>query len=161
MSDKSLTSYEDNYINEEDLSFVVTLSGTFWNKLPQFSIWLDDHPVIQSEIGSKASQPIYFSRKVSKGDHVLKIRLENKFKSDTVIENGQVVRDMLLNIDDIAIDDISLGNLLWSAEYKLDRPQEYQGKTIDHLDNCVNLGWNGTYVLKFSSPFYIWLLEKL
>jgi len=68
---------------------------------------------------------------------------------------------MLLNIDDITIDDISLGNLLWSAEYILDEPQEYNGKIIDHLDHCVNLGWNGAYTLKFTSPFYVWLLEKL
>ena len=87
--------------------------------------------------------------------------LENKADADTVIENGEVVRDMLLNIDDITIDDISLGNLLWSAEYILDKKRIYKGQEIDHLDGCVNLGWNGTYVLKFTSPFYIWLLEKL
>ena len=69
--------------------------------------------------------------------------------------------DASLNIDDIIIDDISLGNLLWSAEYILDNPQRYNDQTITKLDNCVNLGWNGTYVLKLTSPFYIWLLEKL
>ena len=78
-----------------------------------------------------------------------------------VVQNGEIVKDMLLNIDNITIDDISLGHLIWDAEYLLDRPQIYQGKEIDHLDRCVNLGWNGTYVLKFTSPFYIWLLEKL
>ena len=98
---------------------------------------------------------------IDEGQHELKIRLENKTINDTVIENSEVVKDMLLNIDDITIDDISLGNLLWSSEYILDKPQEYNGNTIDHLDGCVNLGWNGTYVLKFTSPFYIWLLEKL
>ena len=148
-------------MNEEKLSFVVTLSGTFWDRRPQFSIWLDDHAVIQSEIISTAQQPVTFERIIDEGPHTLKIRLENKIATDTLIENGEVVKDMLLNIDDITIDDISLGNLLWSAEYILDEKQMYQGKEIDHLDGCVNLGWNGTYVLKFSSPFYIWLLEKL
>jgi hypothetical protein len=148
-------------MQEEKLSFVVTLSGTFWDRRPQFSIWFDDHVVAQSEIASPAQQIVNFERDVLEGDHTLKIRLENKTDADTITENGAVIKDMLLNIDDITIDDISLGNLLWSAEYILDRPQEYQGKTIDHLDSCVNLGWNGTYVLKFTSPFYIWLLEKL
>ena len=148
-------------MNEEKLSFVVSLSGTYWDRRPQFSIWLDDHVVVQSEIPDSAVHPISFERMIDEGQHELKIRLENKTINDTVIENSEVVKDMLLNIDDITIDDISLGNLLWSAEYILDRPQEYQGKTIDHLDGCVNLGWNGTYVLKFTSPFYIWLLEKL
>jgi hypothetical protein len=148
-------------MNEEKLSFVVALSGTFWERRPQFSIWLDDHVVTQSEIPDTASHPIAFERTVDEGPHTLKIRLENKTNADTNIRNGEVVKDMLLNIDDITIDDISLGNLLWSAEYILDEKQMYQGQEIDHLDGCVNLGWNGTYILKFSSPFYIWLLEKL
>ena len=148
-------------MNTENLKFDITLSGTYWGKKPQFSVWLDDHVIQQTEFQNQ-TQTISFERELSEGDHSLKIRLENKDQTtDTVIENGEIVKDMLLNIDDITIDDISLGNLLWSAEYHLDVPQQYQGKTITQLDNCVNLGWNGTYVLKFSSPFYIWLLEKL
>jgi hypothetical protein len=148
-------------MQEENLSFKISLTGTFWDRHPQFSVWLDDHVVIQSEISSEAEQIVAFERRVDEGTHTLKIRLENKTLNDTVTENGQIIKDMILNIDDIIIDDISLGNLLWSAEYILDDKQMYQGKEIDHLDGCVNLGWNGTYVLKFSSPFYIWLLEKL
>jgi len=148
-------------MNEETLKFVVTLSATFWERRPQFSIWLDDHIIIQSEIPDILSHPIAFERAISEGTHSLKIRLENKTTADTVIENSNIIKDMLLNIDDITIDDISLDNLLWSAEYRLDDPQEYNGKTITHLDSCVNLGWNGTYTLNFTSPFYIWLLEKL
>ena len=148
-------------MNEEKLSFVVSLSGTFWEKRPQFSIWLDDHQVVQSEIPDTGCHPFAFERTIDEGEHTLKIRLENKTDADTNIRNGEVIDDMLLNIDDITIDDISLGNLLWSAEYIPDKKQTYKGQEIDHLDGCVNLGWNGTYTLKFTSPFYIWLLEKL
>ena len=148
-------------MQEENINFKISLTGTFWDRRPQFSVWLDDHVVTQSEIASSAEQIVSFERKVNEGPHELKIRLENKADADTVIENGEVVKDMLLNIDDITIDDISLGNLLWSAEYILDKKRIYKGQEIDHLDGCVNLGWNGTYVLKFTSPFYIWLLEKL
>lgn len=148
-------------MQEENLSFQISLTGTYWGKKPQFSVWLDDQVITQTEIATPAEQLIRFERKVSEGPHELKIRLENKTTADTVLENGEVVKDMLLNIDDITIDDISLGNLLWSAEYTLDKKQSYKGQEIDHLDGCVNLGWNGTYVLKFTSPFYIWLLEKL
>ena len=143
-------------MQEENLSFKISLTGTFWDRRPQFSVWLDDHVVTQSEIASSAEQIVSFERRVDEGPHELKIRLENKADADTVIENGEVVKDMLLTIDDI-----SLGNLLWSAEYILDKKRIYKGQEIDHLDGCVNLGWNGTYVLKFTSPFYIWLLEKL
>jgi len=148
-------------MNEETLKFVVTLSATFWERRPQFSIWLDEKQIISSELSDTAQHHFSFEKTLDEGPHFLAIRLDNKTKEDTVVENDQIVKDMLLNIDDIIIDDISLGNLLWSAEYILDMPQQYKGKTIDHLDGCVNLGWNGAYILKFSSPFYIWLLEKL
>lgn len=148
-------------MTSENLKFNITLSGTYWDKKPQYSVWIDDHVVIQSEL-QNPSQQVKFERTLDEGEHSLKIRLENKDqRTDTLLENGNIIKDMLLNIDDISIDDISIGNLLWSAEYHLDVPQLYQGNTITQLDNCVNLGFNGTYVLKFSSPFYIWLLEKL
>ena len=148
-------------MEHESLEFVVTVSGTYWDKKPQFSIWLDDHVIIQTSISSESLQTHKFTRTIDEGEHTLKIRLENKSSSDTQIVNGEVTNDMILNIDDITIDDISLGQLLWDAEYVLDKPQQYNSKEITELANCVNLGWNGTYVFKFTSPFYIWLLEKL
>jgi len=144
----------------ENLKFDVSLSGTVWKKLPAFSIWLDEELIISDSVDTSA-KTFSFEQELSEGEHVLKIRLDNKTYEDTLIDNSNVVKDMLLNVEDITIDDISLGNLLWSAEYILDNPQQYQGKTITHLDSCVNLGWNGAYILKFTSPFYVWLLEKL
>ena len=148
-------------MHEEKLSFVVTLSGTFWDKRPQFSDWLDQKQIVSSEIADESQQEVRFEQEVNEGPHTLIIRLENKTSDQTVLTDSGVMKDMLLNIDDITIDDLSLGNLLWSAEYKLDERQMYNGKEIDHMDGCVNLGWNGAYTLKFTSPFYIWLLEKL
>ena len=149
-------------MEQESLDFSVTVSGTYWSKKPQFSIWLDNAVIIQTEISSEAPQTHKFTHTIDGGEHVLRINLENKTDSDTLIVDGQVSKDMLLNIDDITIDDISLGQLLWSeSTFLLDKSHEYQGKEITELDNCVNLGWNGSYTLKFSSPYYIWLLEKL
>jgi hypothetical protein len=144
------------------LTFEVVLSGSYWDKKPQFSVWLDDYVIMQSEIAEPSlSQSIKFERDLDQGQHQLKIRLENKTVQDTVTANGEIVKDMLLNINDIIINNISLGQLLWDAEYHLDSPQEYNGNTITKLDRCVNLGWNGTYILNFSTPLYVWLLEKL
>lgn len=149
-------------MNQESLEFSVTVSGTYWDKKPQFSIWLDDAVIIQTEISSEAPQTHKFTHKMDDGEHVLRIKLENKTDSDTVVVDGTLSKDMLLNIVDITIDDIALDQLLWSeSTFLLDKPQEYQGERILQIDHCVNLGWNGFYTLKFSSPFYIWLLEKL
>lgn len=148
-------------MSQENLNFIITLSGTHWNKYPEFSVWLDDEKLVQDYIKFD-THTIKIDRELADGEHALKIRLENKDqKTDTVIENGEIIKDMMLNIVDITIDDISLGNMLWNASYQLDHPQEYQGKIITELDHCVNLGWNGSYIFKFSNPFYLWLLEKL
>jgi hypothetical protein len=149
-------------MSHENLKFEVILSGTYWDRKPQFSVWLDDHVIVQSEIAEPSIlQSIKFERDLNDGPHQLKIRLENKTIQDTITNNSEIVKDMLLNIDDIVIDNLSLGSLLWDAEYHLDTPQIYNDNTITRLDRCVNLGWNGTYILNFSSPFYIWLLKKL
>ena len=146
----------------ETLTFKISLTGTYWSKKPNFSIFLNDELIEQKDIENESVHEIVFERGVAEDqEHELKIRLNNKQDEDTIIENNQIVKDMILNIDGIEIDDIDIGNLRWTAEYKLDQAREYNGKQTDHIDNCVNLGFNGTYTLKFASPFYIWLLEKL
>ena len=148
-------------MEQESLEFAVTVSGTYWDKKPQFSIWLDDKVIIQTEISGDALQTHKFTRDIDEGEHTLRIKLENKTDSDTLIVDNKVTKDMLLNIDDIVIDDINLGHIKWDADYILDKSHLYQGKEITNLEHCVNLGWNGSYILKFNSPFYLWLLEKL
>lgn len=146
----------------ETLDFEVTVSGMYWDKKPQYSIWMDDQQIIHSAINDTSPQTHKFKYLANSGSCCLKIRLENKTSQDTVVENGEVIKDMLLNIDNIKIDDISLDMLMWTeTHFVLDEPHEYQGKTITQLDNCVNLGWNGSYTLDFTSPFYNWLLEKV
>ena len=149
-------------MNTETLSFKISLTGTYWDKRPNYSVLLNNILIEQKDIENERVHEIQFEHEVEEGqDYELTIRLNNKEDADTVVENNQVVKDMLLNVDGIEIDDIDIGNLRWSAEYLLDTPREYNGKTVDHIDNCVNLGFNGNYILKFTSPFYVWLLEKL
>ena len=62
---------------------------------------------------------------------------------------------MLLNIESVEIDEIDLGNLLFTAKFIGDDPSR------PVLDKCKHLGWNGAWTLEFASPFYIWLLENI
>ena len=69
---------------------------------------------------------------------------------------------MLLNIESIEIDDIDIGHLRYTAsKYELVKKQVFNGAIVSELKSCVNLGFNGTYVMQFDSPFYLWLLENL
>ena len=94
----------------------------------------------------------------------------NKTVYDTKLDaNGNIVKDLLLNIDSIEIDEIDIGSLKWTASnYTPMYPESYTqhvlrtGQEIEtELKNCVNLGWNGTWSLPFTSPVYIWLLENI
>ena len=143
---------------KETLSFKISLNGTFWDKLPEYSIWLNDE-FISSGTANEELQFIEFTHSIAEGtQNKLIIKLLNKEDGDTVEseDKSNIIKDMLLNIDSISIDDIELGQLMWSlSKFIADDPNR------PTLKNCVNLGWNGSYVLEFTSPFYLWLLENM
>lgn len=166
------------------MDFEVTLSGTYWgDRRPYFHIAVDDQVVIDSQIHkfpSKKGLPSgdhmtaaqelgtyqveTFSVDLAPGNHTLSITLKNKLQTDTCGFNdqGNYTRDVLLNIERVKIDGMDLQNLIYEeSEYILAEPRLYQGQTVDKLNRCVCLGFNGTYKLNFSTPFYIWLLERL
>jgi hypothetical protein len=144
---------------KETLKFRIGLSGTFWNKVPLFSIRIDGIELIAGFVSTKETAYYQFAADLEEDkQHLLEIRLENKTDSDTVLseDNKTIIKDMLLNIDSIEIDETELEGLKWSiSEFVADDPN----KPV--LKNCINLGWNGSYKLEFSSPFYLWLLENM
>lgn len=147
--------------NTEHLKFRIGLSGTFWNKRPAYSILINGKELTSGYIQSESDCIEFHEFECDLIDdqiHELQIRLNNKENSD-VEENEdrtEIIKDMLLNISSIEIDDISLDKLLWlNSEFVPD------DKSKPTLDRCVNLGWNGTYILKFSTPVYLWLLENM
>ena len=73
-----------------------------------------------------------------------------------IVKDGKIVEDMLLEIESIEIDEIDLANLTHTKSHFI--PDD---RSLPELDMCIDLGWNGTWVLPFESPFYIWLLENI
>jgi hypothetical protein len=144
----------------EKLHFKISLSGTYWDKHPIYSISVNDSIIETREVESQTNEVFFteFDADVAEGPAVLKIRLENKQWTDTIQneDKTEILKDMLLNIKSIEIDEIDLGNMIWEKS-------TFTGDDADRpvLDNCVNLGWNGSWELRFESPFYIWLLENI
>jgi len=139
----------------ERLSFKIKLKSTLWDKVPEYRILLDDALI---ETGTCESESLVeFDHDVSEGDHIIGIELTNKDNTDCVTDDqGNILKDMLLHIDNISIDNVELQHILHTSS-------EFVPKDKDRptLPQCVDLGWNGTYRLKFTSPFYIWLLENM
>jgi hypothetical protein len=145
----------------EKLHFKIGLAGTYWSKVPVYSILVNDDLVVgRNPITAPAGEIEFFEfdYAVNEGPCTLKIRLDNKDNQDTVqnTDKTEILKDLLLNIKSVEIDEINLGNMIYSKS-------TYVGDDPDRptLDNCIDLGWNGTWILEFSSPFYIWLLENI
>jgi hypothetical protein len=147
--------------NTEPLTFRVGLSGTYWDRKPAYSISIDGVEQVSAIIAADSGVVEYaeFTVAVTEDqEHLLEIKLLNKTDDDTVqsADKTEIVKDMLLNIESISIDDIELGQIKWDQSEFV--PVDPARPT---LKECVNLGWNGSYQLKFNSPFYLWLLEKM
>jgi hypothetical protein len=157
-------------MEKENLHFRVGLSGT-GDKLPEFKISVGGTEYVHRTLSANdAVEYFEFDAEITEGAHSLDILFLNKTMYDTKLDaSGNIVSDLLLNIDSIEIDDIDIGNLKWTASnYTPIYPVSYKQHVLsteqqiaNELTNCVNLGWNGTWSLPFTSPFYIWLLENI
>lgn len=159
-------------LEKESLHFKIGLSGSSEKKHPKFAISVNDKQFIAASLTGLANETEYFEfdAEIEEGNCSLVIELLNKTMQDTVLDaDGKIVEDLLLNIVSVEIDDIDLGPLLWTASnYRPIYPESYKQKILDKgeelpesVKDCVNLGWNGSWALPFTSPFYIWLLENI
>jgi hypothetical protein len=158
-------------MSTETLHFKIGLSGSSDKKHPEFSIHLNDKEYVNTKLSGGANQIEFFefNAEIEQGPYNLIIEFKNKLPEDTVVENGSIIEDLLLNIESIEIDEIDMGSLLWTAsDYRPLYPESYsnmvlaEGKELKKsVKNCVNLGWNGRWIFPFQSPFYIWLLENI
>ena len=74
----------------------------------------------------------------------------------------------MLHIKSIEIDEINIGALVYEGVYTPVYPEPWatqqQENGVDlkeSFTNVTQMGFNGKWVLKFESPFYMWLLENL
>jgi hypothetical protein len=145
----------------EKLHFKIELSSTYWKKVPKYSVFFNDKIIVdrqQVSVLSGESFFVEFDQEVEEDtDCKLVIRLENKSSADTVLntEKTEIIRDLLLHVKKIQVDDIDLAYLTFTKSY-FDPDNEEP-----RLDKCLDLGLSGSWCLEFQSPFYIWLLENI
>jgi hypothetical protein len=145
-------------MSSENLRFDITLKSTHWDKKPMYSILIDDEVVV-SELVCDQQDNQSFYKELSEGEHTLGIKLLNKENSDCVQNENKtaILKDMQLHVSSISIDNIELKHIKHTCSTFVPTDTRQH----ETLQECVDLGWNGTYILKFTSPFYIWLLENM
>ena len=155
----------------EKLKFKLELYATMWDKPPVAEIKINDKSYFNEEITSTKDKPtlIEFEHELEENkSYNLIIDRSNKNKKQTVVEDGKIVKDQLLHIKSIEIDEIDIGALVYEGVYKPEYPEpwasqqaEAGNKLPETLKNVTKMGHNGTWTFTFTSPFYMWLLENL
>ena len=94
------------------------------------------------------------------GDHVLEIEMFGKLPKHTVLdEHDEIVSDAMLNITNIAFDEIDVTKIVME---KADYHHDFNGTQEPIVDKFFNdIGCNGRIVLKFTTPIYLWLLDNM
>ena len=156
----------------EKLKFKLELYATMWDKPPHAEILLNDKSYFDGDITGTENKPdvIKFEHELEEGkEYKLTINRSGSDKSQTVVnENGDRLKDQLLHIKSIEIDEIDLGALVYEGVYTPRYPEPWAtqqraaGVELQESFKYVTcIGHNGTWQFKFESPFYMWLLENL
>jgi hypothetical protein len=143
-----------------------------WDKPPHAEILINGERHFDGDITGTNDKPdiIEFEHDLEEGkEYNLTINRSGKGKNQTVVnEKGDLLKDQLLNIKSIEIDEIEIGALVYEGVYTPDYPepwatqQKAQGiKLRESFKNVTQMGHNGTWSFTFKSPFYMWLLENL
>lgn len=88
----------------------------------------------------------------TKEQNQLRIQFFNKNPSDTIIENGVIIRDKSFELERITIDEYDIQELIWQSRYDADCGDVYR--------SCLFFGPNGSYLLDFHTPILHWILES-
>lgn len=151
----------------EEVTFSVILSSDWWNNPPNVKIWLNDELIEKTKITelkeNKENRAISFKRNLPEGENSLTIELYKKTWDETEVNSAEateILRDQLLYIDDIEIDDISLGYVAYKQSVFYPDKRLHRDAP-DEIKEVNTLGFNGRLVLKFQVPTYIWFLENL
>ena len=156
----------------EKLKFKLELYATMWDKPPHAEIIVDGKSYFDGDITSTEDKPtlIEFEVEIEEDKKCdLVINRSNKTVPQTVVnDNGDLLKDQLLHIKKIEIDEIDLGSLVFTGMYTPKYPEPWatqqaeSGKELrESFTNVTQMGHNGEWKFTFTTPFYMWLLENL
>jgi len=143
-----------------------------WDRPPHAEILINDKSHFKGDITGTEDKPqlIEFEQTADEGkDYELIIKRSGKDKGQSVVnDKGDILKDQLLHIKSMEIDEIDIGALVYEGVYTPEYPelwakqqQEAGIELRESFKNVTIMGHNGEWRFKFTSPFYMWLLENL
>jgi len=156
----------------EKLIFKLELYATMWDKPPHAEILINDKSYFKGDITATEDKTdvIEFEHEFTEGEKCeLIINRSGKDKGQSVVnDKGDLLKDQLLHIKSIEIDEIEIGGLVFEGVYTPEyqepwasQQREAGTELKESFKNVTAMGHDGTWRFKFESPFYMWLLENL
>lgn len=141
------------------LQFSCTLENTSNANDLAIEMWLDQHKFFDACV-FPGQEIVTHDLIEDEAEHVLRIVFKNKTQDHTTLsENGTILSDALIKIINIAFDDINIDQLFYeNSKYTHDCNGTAEMQEHDFFGP---MGCNGTVEFKFSTPFYVWLLEHM
>lgn len=123
------------------------------------AVWMDDACVYQTDHLTE-HQHVDCEVADDDGDRELRIVISGKTLDHTRVDKtGNIIKDVVVNISNITIDEIDVGQLFHE---KCVYTHDFNGTRPEIQDTFYGAaGCNGTISLKFSTPIYLWLLENM
>ena len=119
-----------------------------------------DNNIVYEKSHISCEEQIQLSMSDDDGEHELIFELFGKKPEHTKInETGDIVEDAMLSISAVEIDDIGIDQIVQSHTVY---HHDFNGtKPLTQDRFYGSMGCNGQVKLKFSTPFYLWLLENM
>ena len=124
-----------------------------------FEVLLDDVLLLSID---HVTEPMPVSLEIldDEGEHEFKFVMKNKTQEHTVVDdNGNITKDAMLSIANIAFDDIKIEQLVIDQSVYHHSFNGLQAPVEDKFYG--NMGCNGHVSLRFTTPIYLWLLENM
>ena len=124
-----------------------------------FEVLLDDVSLLSID---HVTEPMPVSLEIldDEAEHEFKFVMKNKTPEHTVVDdNGNITKDAVLSVANVAFDDIELGHVFVDrAVYH----HNFNGSQDAIEDKFFGpMGCNGHVSLQFTTPIYLWLLENM
>jgi len=144
----------------EKLKFKLELFATMWNKPPHAEIVVGDKTYFDDDVIATEDKPlvIEFEAELEEGKtQALTIIRSGKDGRQTVVnEKGDILKDQLLHIKSIEIDEIALGALVYEGTYTPVYPEPWASQQKEagnelqaSFKNVTRMGHNGEWKLPF------------
>jgi len=148
----------------ENINFKIKLHGHDCNdRWPACKISLNNDVMFNGEIQDETLVEFDASVVDDSVDNKLVIDYYNKdFRLDVVLDaNGNIIKNKTIDILDICVEDIDLNQIPFDKNTVEVYEKEYPQDLPRTRKNDMELSWNSTWTMEFSSPVYVWLLENI